>query len=120
MINFNNRKKIMNIEFESDHYFIEEQIDVIMKHDLQCQHCHTSIFDMQDFPNVRKKDIEELKIIGKLQYKDIEFVCEDCERELFGVVCEKCQEFFTLDENKGIVSQHEKLCFSCWGHKYFN
>lgn len=65
----------------SPHEFSDEELDVIIASDCRCDHCGKSIFDLNDFPEVR----------------DGEVICEDCYCEEYRTTCPVCEEGYEKD-----------------------
>ena len=66
----------------SPHEFTDEELDVIIASDCKCDHCGESIFDLNDFPEV----------------KDGEVLCEDCYSIEYRTVCPVCEEEYDNDK----------------------
>lgn len=80
--------KIVNhakTEYNSSPYeFDDKQIQLIIEHDCECDHCGKSIFELDDFPcvSVERKEV----------------LCEDCYDEEYRTTCPICEESFETDE----------------------
>ncbi len=62
----------------SPHDFSDDELDLIIKHNCDCDNCGKSIFEMYDFPEV-------------LTDKD-ELLCEECYDDEYRTVCPLCEE----------------------------
>ena len=82
------KDKIVNhakTEYSSSPYeFDDEQIQLIIEHDCECDHCGKSIFELDDFPCV---SIERKEVL-----------CEDCYDEEYRTTCPICEESWEIDE----------------------
>ena len=82
------KDKIVNhakTEYSSSPYeFDDEQIQLIIEHDCECDHCGKSIFELNDFPCV---SIERKEVL-----------CEDCYDEEYRTTCPICEESWEIDE----------------------
>ena len=56
----------------------KQEIDFIIERDCECDYCGTSIFELDDYPNI---DIE-----------DGELLCEECYRDMYYEYCPVCEE----------------------------
>lgn len=65
----------------SPHEFTDEELDVIIANGCECYHCGKSIFDLNDFPEV----------------KDGEIICEDCYSIEYRTTCPVCEEEYEKD-----------------------
>ena len=65
----------------SPHEYSDEELDVIIASDCKCDHCGKSIFDLNDFPEV----------------KDGEVICEDCYSIEYRTICPICEEEYEKD-----------------------
>ena len=68
----------------SPHEYDNEQVDLIIKHDCKCDHCNTSIFELNDFPEALTEQNELL--------------CEDCYDNEYRTVCPLCEESWEKDD----------------------
>jgi len=82
------RNKIINhakTEYSSSPYeFDDNQIELIIEHDCECDNCGKSIFQLDDYPNV---NIERKEVL-----------CEDCYDESYRTFCPICEESFEIEE----------------------
>lgn len=82
------REKIISharTEYNSSPYeFDEEQIQLIIEHDCECDHCGKSIFELDDFPEV---SVERKEVL-----------CEECYDEEYRTVCPLCEDSYENDE----------------------
>lgn len=74
----------LNNYSSSPYKFDDEQVELIIKHNCNCDYCGESIFDMYDFPEV-------------LTGKD-ELLCENCYDEYYRDVCPVCEESYEKEE----------------------
>jgi hypothetical protein len=65
--------------------FTEEQIEIIIDNDCECYNCGQSIFDMNDFPEIKN---------------DIVF-CENCYNDIFINTCYICEEHYEKEDVEG-------------------
>lgn len=68
----------------SPHEFDEEQIQLIIEHDCECDHCGKSVFELDDFPDV----FVERK----------EVLCKECCEEKYRTICPLCEDSYENDE----------------------
>lgn len=68
----------------SPHEISEEEVQLLIKHDCECDDCNKSIFDLDDFPDM---DVD----------KD-EVLCEDCYKEEYRDYCPICEEDYWKNE----------------------
>ena len=74
-------KKHFETEYSSSPVDVgEDEIQLLIKHDCECDNCGTSIFELNDFP---ERDIE----------KD-EVLCENCYNEEYRDYCPICEESY--------------------------
>ena len=66
----------------SPHEFTDEELDVIIANGCECSNCGESIFDLNDFPEI----------------KDDKVICEDCYREEYMTTCPICEEDYENDK----------------------
>lgn len=66
----------------SPHEFTEEELDTIIESGCKCDHCGKSIFDLNDFPEIR----------------DGEVFCEDCYSVEHRTICPICEEEYEKDD----------------------
>lgn len=82
------KDKIVNhakAEYNSSPYeFDDAQIQLIIEHDCECDHCGKSIFELDDFPDV---SVERKEVL-----------CEDCYDEEYRTTCPICEESWEIDE----------------------
>jgi recombinational DNA repair protein RecR len=76
------------------------EIKIIIKNKCECWRCSKSIFEMDDFPNIKNNTV----------------YCEDCYSEEFETVCPICEEIFEKAEKASdyyfVVSKEaSKICF---------
>lgn len=64
--------------FSSPSELSNYKISVLKKHDCCCDSCGKSIFEMDDFPQVKRSEV----------------LCEYCEREKYFETCPICEEYF--------------------------
>lgn len=60
----------------SPHRFDDAQIQLIIEHDCECDHCGKSIFELDDFPDV---SVERKEVL-----------CEECYDEEYRTTCPIC------------------------------
>jgi hypothetical protein len=60
------------------------KIDFIIKNECQCSNCRTSIFEMNDFPN--------------LLIDDDELLCEDCYDDKYREICPICEDYYDIKD----------------------
>jgi hypothetical protein len=68
----------------SPHRFDDAQIQLIIEHDCECDHCGKSIFELDDFPDV---SVERKEVL-----------CEECYDEEYRTTCPICEESWEIDE----------------------
>ena len=68
----------------SPYEFDQEQIQLIIEHDCECDHCGKSIFELDDFPDV---SVERKEVF-----------CEDCYDEEYRTICPICEESWEIDD----------------------
>ena len=82
------RDKIINhakTEYSSSPYeFDDDKLQLIIKHDCECDHCGKSIFELDDFPDV---SVERNEVL-----------CEDCYDEEYRTTCPICEGSWEIDD----------------------
>lgn len=74
-----------NTEYNSSpHEFNKEQLQLIIKHDCECDNCGKSIFEMDDFPDV---SVEREEVL-----------CEYCYDEKYRTICPICEDSWEINE----------------------
>lgn len=68
----------------SPHEFSEEQMQLIIDHDCECDHCGKSIFELDDFPEVL------------VEHKEV--LCEECYDEQYLTVCPLCEDSYEKED----------------------
>ena len=68
----------------SPYEFDPQQIQLIIEHDCECDHCGKSIFELNDFPDV---SVERKEVL-----------CEDCYDEEYRTTCPICEESWEIEE----------------------
>lgn len=75
----------------------EEEIDILIKNNCECCRCSTSLFEMDDFPEIHNGYV----------------YCEDCYKEEFMDTCPICEEYFT----KATCPEEEKIIVTKWASR---
>lgn len=56
----------------------ESEIRLLKRHSCSCDNCGKSIFELEDFPNLRRGEV----------------ICEDCWKDKYMLTCPICEEYF--------------------------
>lgn len=87
-------KKLYN---SSPCVFDDDQISIIIENECKCTNCYTSIFELDDFPEVLKDEREVL--------------CEECFDDLYRDICPICENYYDTKDVKGEDKSYPKSPF---------